>query len=253
MLKMKKAMQVAALSLVSVTPMAQAIILEGSFTGTIYNSYDRFNEFGEGVGNNTVVGETVTGTFTIDTDLMPSDRDNRPNNTNHIENGVDDWFTFELETSFGHSWSSDAINQNTGATRDWDQAYIENDYASYSRDRILLREYAYDNVGDRNYDTFYLQVLSDNGTHLNGDDFLDDAVLPESFDMAGTDFGLARGYVRNYTYENSQIHEDFTYIWNLNTLEWAPAEVPEPSSIAMFGLGLIGLGFARRRVNAQQI
>ena len=39
-----------------------------------------------------------------------------------------------------------------------------------------------------------------------------------------------------------------SYTWSVASAESAP--VPEPSIIALFGLGLVGLGFARRRRQA---
>ena len=47
---------------------ARALIIEGTFTGSVHTSNDKTNTYSLGYGN-TLGGATITGTFRYDTDL----------------------------------------------------------------------------------------------------------------------------------------------------------------------------------------
>ena len=88
---------------------------------------------------------------------------------------------------------------------------------------------------DRSFGVFP-NFLNDTGSTI---DFLD------SFVQINLSAGLY--YLRVSTWVNSEIPEESDYVLNVSLQQPRVPEVPAPGILALFGLGLVGLGFSRRK------
>lgn len=227
---------------------ANAVILEGDFSGRIFQSNDQFNSLGLGAGIDTLVGETVSGRFTIDTDLIPSDSDLDPEIGRYQQSGNDQWFTFELETSFGHVWSSEIINSsNDGNLDDTDFIETVNDYQAELRNSLQVGENSMSNTNIWRQSFFMLFLLSTNDSgSYSGQDFLISEGFPFAFNIADYNIGLAEGYVID---TNMATELNISYYFGLDSLSWGlpSAKVSESSSVFLMAIGIFGLIFSRRK------
>lgn len=230
------------------TPLANAHILEGNFNGSIFESFDQYDYFGLGAGDNTLIGETVSGSFTINTDLIPSDINANLDHGEYQENGNDQWFTFELTTSFGHAWSSAIINSiNDGNRSDIDTLSIRNNFATESTDSLQLVELSQSDTNIWRTSLIALILTSTNGSgSYFGQDFLINDELPLMFDKSNYDLGRAEGVVID---SNFGTDLNIRYNFSLDSISWGlpTTNVPESSPILLMLIGILSLFISRIR------
>lgn len=253
------------------TPLANAAILYTEFTGTLYDSHDNTNSMGQGTGDNVVDGHQLNGSLTIDTDTMPLIY--HPDGFGYYESYYDsarplDWLTYEITTDFGFGYSSDIFRQNNFSepysSYSQESVAVKNDYEAMDEDSLdfdrvnsVVDFYSEDVHRDMS-DSFRLFFQS-YGDHtdpsLNGDDFLEDSVLPNTFDSTGVSFTEAYGYlsVGDVIHHESGAQlplDDYSFKFTLEGFaltELNPETVPEPQTLSLFGLGIISLLTSRLR------
>lgn len=206
---------------------ASAALVDVYYEGTVGSI------MGDGAGYS--VSDTVSGTLVIDTDLAPADRYSSYANIGYY-----------LQTS---STPNDFVSGHLTADEGlYDQVYIEDDYSS-TRDyfSILDRDYSYTNLGQGGTTRTdnYLQLWAYDYTV----DFINGSGLNQSFDLSSADVQQMSGRIVNRSYSrgigNSRNNEYHGANFSLSRLTYDLASVPEPGTMALIGLGLLGLG-ARR-------
>jgi hypothetical protein len=84
------------------------------------------------------------------------------------------------------------------------------------------------------------------GVDANGVVFLDYAFQPLALTQTAMDSIVLNGPLM-ITGTDTATGQDFTYGYGIRTLSLEPVAVPEPVSLALFGIGILGMGAARRR------
>lgn len=246
-------------AMMATTPViAQAVVIEGSFSGSIYDSYDYNNVFGYGTGHDQGVGQTITGTFRYDTGLAPSDSNGNSQIGHYATHGNDaEWLrlTFNISGNDFNISSNDILSRYDGY--DLQQVYMRDDV--YNQDVFGIYERDYDQAFS--YSGGYTQEFY--GTYGNAwvadsiNDIIDGDGLIQSFEWLNdniTAYGSAflswqeKEYVegKGFTYYESAwmgvVLKEMTVIVN-------PTDVPDPQNMGLMGLGLIGMILLRRRQN----
>lgn len=238
------------LALLTASLSAHAVILEGTFSGTVYDSYDvdiydGTTYFG-GATTGGQNGQTLTGTFTIDTDLMPPDSCADPsfgcysNQTSSID------FLQMSMTLSGQTFT-------TKATTSYEDVYTQD----YGYDYYHVGEYSYQQGFDSTGTIYDYQNFVG---WINFYEYVDDVIQGDSpiqtfnwNDNDSSDYGYGYYFFTYYTqdfntntitsYDNAEGH----FYLNSMTLQVRASSVPEPGPLALLAVGLVGLGVARKR------
>lgn len=229
---------------------ASADLITGTFTGTIFNSEDGQNTFGAGIGLGTVNGQSVTGTFSYMFDHVPSNQCDSGFGCYFDTDGVN-WLNMSV-TINGVTLTIATVDTHFQAVYNHDKSVAGYDYfAVYEQDSKSI----FDPVAS-------IEEFRDNQLYVAFSDYLTE--FASGSDVPATNFVWpgaggndgADGYFNfsHYIYE----YETDTFLlnqyanaaWSLDSLTLRVeqiAEVPEPSTLALFSAGLAGLGLMARR------
>lgn len=226
-----------------------AAIIEVSYEGVITSNYNydyltgTNNSNGNGAGYN--INDVISGSLFIDTDAAPNDYYSQSNLGYYRSyyNGNQGFVTgFDHETALDHSSNVTAH----------DYVYIEDDYYS-SRDYFYTYDQQTsnynDNAGNYGYNNSYLSL----GGYSYVEDFISGDSLIQSFSISDfSNFAHTWGQVYDYGYDYvnyTRTNQAYGYSnFSLTKLNYNAVDVPEPSTIAIFALGLVGLVARKRAV-----
>lgn len=196
------------------------------------NGYDGLGIFG--APGASLVGATYTLTTSFDTDANSYSQDNGYNNNWSVGNAP---FDFSLTVN-GVTYSGKSFGTTSS------EASITNSLSLGlgSNDRISTQEYSYDAGGNflwisqwiNSSTDAFIGLSRDFGMRLLHPSITDD----ESYDY----FSISSPY--GITYFNNNSH---TSLVAINSLPNQPANVPEPETVALLGIGLLGFTASRRK------
>ena len=232
-------------ALIAAVP-AQAVMVTVEAVGTIYDSFDSQGTFGA-AGNDTLIGTQVTATWTFDSEQAPSDRDSR-SNVGIYDQRASDWISASIKLGSSGNAISDQTLQNSLDRNDYDRVMVLDDYSGrdqydiFTEQRDTTRAY----LGGQ-YRTVTSEYFRSSAYFI---DYVDDIIAAVSADTTFTwtnDDSRDRGYGYFQLYNRTGPAVNIWAGYELSSMRAFTAEVPEPMTIALLGIGLISLGIARRR------
>jgi hypothetical protein len=201
---------------------AHAIIIDGSFSGTMSDGTDVSGVFGEPASTD-LTGDPVTGTFVYDSSLFTG-----------VPAGSTETYT---NTATGALTVTVTINGVSHTFTDSANSSIYLDDSGTSEVQYVANASSVSG-GTTINDTFDLDVLDP------GDPFVTSTSLDQSFSTSDATT-LTGSFSIIDTGPAQTASGDFT----ISTLQQgpAPAATPEPASMALLGVGLAGIAAVRRR------
>lgn len=241
---MKKHLWIGLLGLLALLPvMSNATPITVSVTGTVLNSRDDTNYFGLGAGSNTLLGASISATWTFDTDDAGVDLNSDPEIADYRPNWPNgEWIdsTINIDTSTVDSTLTpeDVI---TDENQNLDRVYIQDeDGGSGGFDRYYII--------DRDYDNSQRQVFSWAQIYSYVDNLVTSFDTGQLISWNASDSANDWGF-GNFYYRDTEADPDIfsTISYELETFTIAASSVPEPSVVSLFALGLLSVSLQRRR------
>jgi hypothetical protein len=131
--------------------------------------------------------------------------------------------------------------------------WVEADFGSELYNLTSFTITSGNDVPGRDPDVWSIQGSTDGTNYFSIFDYVDDGTSPFTARLQTVEFSLGSDFFNPnaysiFRYEATSVMQDGGF-HQINELEFfgTEAAVPEPSIIALFGLGLAGIGFARRR------
>ena len=217
---------------------AQAFTLTTS--GTVNYGYDGQGLFGAAGSN--LTGQSYSATLNFD-----------PTNFAYQYNDGYTNYAYDYSSSnvFGTYWVSlNGITTSGTISNNFAQAYVANYtdyYYYYSNFSQVYGQLDGTNTATGNYSYLYQYLYSYNTNHLGltGTDYNQ---LASYTTQQADEYGYGGFYDYNYT-TGQYTQFDFTpssYVLNGATPAFS-SQVPEPTPLALFGIGLLGAGYIRHR------
>lgn len=258
-------------SILGTTTLSHAVLIEGTFEGTITSSV--LGTTSNGTWSNTydsLVNQTVTGAFSFDTDNLPASLQSDAYQELYIQPGYYNWLDISLQVG-GSTYDVPDLAGGVPASST-DMISIRNDQPNTSGELDLLtmsESFVTSNQGypldERVEVTSYLSINDYADT-----DFLTSLLLDQNtIDITDfSTFDYASGAFSNSSFtehlESGRLEDggsllSFNYDLTSFQMPTTPVvtppdpptpSVPEPSLFALFGIGLIGMGIARRRTRS---
>lgn len=221
---------------------ASAVILTGEFSGVISSSQ------GYGLANNGANGETLTGTIWIDTEAaqLTDQCSQAEYNCSRDIDYNDKWI--DISYSFlGNTYSPDSPQ----LTHSYDGVWAYDQYTSDNRDFLQVLEYDYESSSSNYaYDYAYVYIYDWVTDIISSGEVADLSTLSVNWqDSTPGDCNNNSGQCGYFHAQEYGNNIATNYInANLTSLTLNAASVPEPGTLALFGMGVFGLYFSRRNM-----
>ena len=218
---------------------ADATVIEAVATGKIFNLVDPSDILGYG-GTGKGDGHGVSIHFIYDTNTAPPDFYGGARFPREA-----DYFT-QGNSSTAPSWVSSFITFDNGAT------YGSDDYVGTVRTTDQVKIIERDGGSPFDYIGFYDETFDETGGGILGVviyEYLDNLVNGVSIEQfpTWTNSGIEFPSEPQGVFNFRDLIEGWAFNGRVSMDSLTVTKVPEPGTVALFGLGLAGLGLARRR------
>lgn len=229
---------------------AQAVMITIEAIGTTYNSYDHDGSFSGSTGS--FNGRDITVTYTYDTDNVPADRYGgaRSNLADYYE--YSNWITTTVSLGGSSATIDESDFRDVLDDYNYDRLQLGDGYSG--REQVQVWSHGNDHSGANVTESFYSWACM----YEYVDDILTGVDANQTWSWADND---ASDYAYGFAgwYDSDPYHQAVTYfsisemnayvVDDVDDIDDQP-EIPEPATIALFGVGLAGIGFMRRRKQA---
>ncbi len=257
---------------------AYALPMLGTFSGTVSRSSTTAISGGgyQPTAYDTLLGQSVSGTFSFDTDNVPADVLSSTSQAEFKLDGSIDWFDMIMNLN-GTNLDGNQYDNGLRTWGNWDRMFLnDGDLIGVNTDQYFVQEsgtYFLQDGGTRTLDQHSQSIDINDSTNILTYLSLDPGQMFEISDFTGVDVAMGSYFTRSHTqdvatgyYAGAGITSfdfDLTYLSVVSVTgdgddddstggdDEGSVSVPEPSIIALFGTGLVGLGFARRRKSRQ--